>query len=190
MNTLISEPRLRVIRKLLSLSQHLSGVALEVGVYQGGSLEIIASELCHKAVYGFDTFEGLPAKDWKEGEVHQPGEFAETSQSELNEQFLAAGIENVRLVKGYFPESADTLGLQSICFAHIDVDFEEAIRNSLHFIWPRLVPGGFVVIDDYDWPRCPGVKPVVDQFAKERGLNVTMAAHYQAWLQQPLASSK
>jgi hypothetical protein len=49
-----------------------------------------------------------------------------------------------------------------------------------------VVVGGIVVIDDYDWPWCPGIEPVVDSFFRERG--VTFHAHPNCQVEVPKQS--
>lgn len=73
-NSLIGPDRLAVIRFLAEMVANVPGNALEVGVYQGGSLSVIAKAMPHKTVYGFDTFSGLPVEKSSKEEIHQPEE--------------------------------------------------------------------------------------------------------------------
>jgi O-methyltransferase len=53
--------------------------------------------------------------------------------------------------------------VERLAWAHIDVDIYTAVRDCLEFIYPRLVPGGTVVIDDYGFPSCVGARRAVDE---------------------------
>jgi len=53
------------LRHALSLAP-AGGLALEFGVFTGGTLRIIAEARGGRDVYGFDTFTGLP-EDWRLG---------------------------------------------------------------------------------------------------------------------------
>jgi hypothetical protein len=55
------------------------GEAAECGVLQGGTLRALSMAMPDKKILGFDTFNGMPATSWSDGEVHNVGDFAETS---------------------------------------------------------------------------------------------------------------
>lgn len=44
----------------------------EVGVYKGGSLKQLAICFPERKIFGFDSFEGLPAEQWSEIDLHKP----------------------------------------------------------------------------------------------------------------------
>lgn len=177
LETLISEDRLNVIGCLSWAVRDLSGAAMEVGVYRGGSLAEIAKIMTHKMVYGFDTFEGLPVEKSSEEELHQAGDFADTSMESVEAGLREAGIKNVQLCKGLFPGTGGMV--ESICFAHLDVDFGMAMKECLEWVAPKLVKGGIVVIDDYGWEHCPQIKPVVDEFVSRSGWDFFSFVPYQ-----------
>lgn len=150
----------------------IRGVAIEVGVYKGGTLKEIAEAFGHaRRVIGYDTFEGLPPEDHAEGEYHKAGEFGDTSLAAVEAKLAGS---RVMLVPGYFPDSA--IETPMIAFAHVDVDFYLGTLNALRWILPRMSSGGIVIIDDYEWPHCPGVKRALD----ELGLPVSVEVKYQA----------
>lgn len=159
MNTILSDDRCNAIQLLAETVRDLPGAIVEVGVYRGGLVEKLARQFPDKPVFGFDTFEGLPVRDYSAGEVHKPGDFGDVSFSEISRS--AAAYPNLKLVKGYFPESGNPNML--VCFAHIDVDFYLSTKRAIEFLWPRTVPGGILVFDDYDWKDCPGVKKALHE---------------------------
>lgn len=161
--SLISPDRLNVIRFLCDLVKDIPGNAIEVGVYKGGSLAVIAKAIPHKTVFGFDTFTGLPQEKRGEGEVHQAGDFSDTSLETVEASLRQCEVPNVRLVQGIFPESAPT-DIGRISFAHLDVDFGQSSKEAIEWVAERLSPGGIIVSDDYGWHHCPNVKPVIDAF--------------------------
>ncbi len=61
--------------------------------------------------------------------------------------------ENITLIKGLVQ---DTMHLhEPVVFAHIDVDWYEPVTTCLSRIWPNLVMGGCIILDDYhDWGGC------------------------------------
>lgn len=192
-STLISPDRLAVIRHLCGLVGNVPGNAIEVGVYKGGSLAVIAKAMPHKTVYGFDTFEGLPASKHSTSEHHQPGEFNSGSMEEIEKalQSDCIDVQNFKLVKGIFPECMGDAGDTSfghVCFAHLDVDFEQSMRDCLEWVAFRMRPGGIIVCDDYGWKHCLGVKTAVDEFLlpENRGnqFKIYTPVKSQCWLQK------
>jgi O-methyltransferase len=135
---------------------------------------MLAKAAPERSVYGFDTFEGLPAVMWSEGEPHAVGDFADTSFEAV--RAALADCPNVALVQGLFPISAVGLFPNKFAFVHLDFDFYESTRRALDWLIPRMSPGGVIVFDDYEWHRCPGVKRAIDEF----GLAVERSATHQA----------
>lgn len=149
------------------------GVALELGVYQGGSLRVIAQVVHPMLTYGFDTFSGMPGEKRQEQE-HVAGDFGDTSIEMVRQH--CQGLDNITLIQGVFPDSAQGLALDRITFAHLDADYYQSTLDALQFIWPRMPVGGIIVFDDYLWPPCPGVVKAIADF----GIQVTQSALYQA----------
>ena len=135
------------------------GLWMEFGVFQGQTLKKMANwsaKFCGKSsqpVYGFDTFEGLPA-DWKPG--YKRGHFRINNWTELSVP------SNTVLVKGLF---IDTLPNQltlidkkygcnmPVSFVHIDCDLYEGTRDILFLLGSRLVPGSILVFDElFNYP--------------------------------------
>lgn len=74
--------------------------------------------------------------------------------------------KNVKLIKGIFPGSAAHLKDTEFAFVHIDTDFYLSVKACLEWFWPRLLPGGIIVLDDYLWSNCPGVQQALNEFGK------------------------
>ena len=41
-------------------------------------------------------------------------------------------------------------------------------RDSIEFFWPRINPGGILLLDDYGFFICPGARKAADDFFKGR----------------------
>lgn len=179
MSRLISPDRVAVIERLCRLAP-AEGVGAEVGVYQGGSLRHIAQAMTPRRVFGFDTFSGLPVEHWHSTEIHLPGDFADTSLCAVAHDLRDLG--NVFLVPGLFPDSTrEYHRLLQYAFVHLDVDFYAATKACLEWFWSRMLPGGIIVVDDYEWPQCPGVARALDEFGKP----IASLTKYQAHLFKP-----
>lgn len=154
--------------------RNVPGSAAECGVYCGSTLRMLAKAAPERRFWGFDTFKGLPATMWSESEIHQPGDFADTSLDAVAQYVMQC--PNVHLIHGEFPASAHGLENERFAFVHLDFDFYESTRAALDWLIPRMSPGGVIVFDDYEWHRCPGVKRAID----ELGLVVEKTVPYQA----------
>ena len=167
--TLISEDRLHIIRDTVRAVAHLPGDMAELGCFRGGSAKLIATTAPAKLLHVFDGFEGGIPEDDTEPSGHKAGEFA--SRLEDVRQFLVGC--DVRLYPGAFPATADGLDDVRLCFAHLDFDTYQSTRAALLWLWPRMVDGGVIVLDDYGWHRCEGVKRAVAEVLPGVSVQVT-----------------
>ena len=78
--------------------------------------------------------------------------------------------ERVVLRKGYFPETAE--GLESVRFAlvSLDLDLYAPTLAALRFFYPRLNPGGTILLHDYGNGRFSGVHRAVAEYEEDCGL--------------------
>ena len=66
------------------------------------------------------------------------------------------------------------------CFVHIDVDILEPTRDSIEFFYPRMMPGGIMLFDDYGFTSCPGAKLAADVFFEGRPEKIGLLTTGQA----------
>jgi O-methyltransferase len=166
--------KLASLIKLASSVANIPGDAAECGVWRGGSLCAIAKVLPGKTVYGFDTFSGLPKEAWSNCEIHNVGDFRDSSLEIVREN--TAKFPNIILVPGIFPQTCGQLSDRSFAFVYLDFDFYLSTRDALAWFLPRMEIGGVIVFDDYEWKHCPGVKLAIDEF----GLDVEQTVPHQA----------
>jgi O-methyltransferase len=148
----------------LVAADRLAGDLAELGVDKGNSASVLArgAQRLGKKIYLLDTFEGFSEQDLIGSETQHRGRFSDTSL-ELVQGVVAGG--HVRFVKGHFPESAVQIPEdQSFCLVHLDCDLYKPFAAALDYFWPRLVPGGFLVIHDYTTLYWEGTERAVDEF--------------------------
>jgi O-methyltransferase len=147
------------------------GSLIEVGVWRGGSAAIIArrAQKWHPqaTVYLCDTFTGLPNVNGKRDRYLREGQGADTSVGMVSNFMASLGLKNVRIVPGIFPESFID-SARAFSFAHIDVDVYQSCRETFEWIWPKLLPRGIVVFDDYGYPETPGITLCINEIVEER----------------------
>ena len=132
----------------------------EVGVYKGGVAYFLAQH-CKIEVHLFDTFEGIP-NAVEELDNHRNGDFQDTTFFEVDNLLLS--FQNVVFHIGIFPSTAEDLDFEKFSFVHLDGDTYQTTIDGLNFFFPRMVKGGIIIIDDYNWEPCPGVNKAVDEF--------------------------
>jgi O-methyltransferase len=76
----------------------------------------------------------------------------------------------VQLVEGYIPDSLSTVDIQAISFLHIDLNHPTAERSALEVLWPKLVFGGVLLLDDYG--QSVSQQKAVDQFLGDCGQSI------------------
>jgi hypothetical protein len=139
---------------------HVEGDIIECGVFQGGSLLMIAEQCARqcsgKRIHALDSFEGFDPEEFemdvKLGFIPSDiGNFRENSLTFVKTKARRLGLHrNIHFVKGYFN---DTLSLRlnrvdSLCFAHIDCDLYEPVKFCAEQIFPKMSPGGILLFDD------------------------------------------
>lgn len=141
----------------------MRGEFWECGVYQGGSALALAQALAKRncTLRLFDSFTGIklagPADNG-----HKDGDFADTSLEAV--QVLMQPYPFVHIHPGTFPDTFAGHEDARVAFAHIDCDVYASTKAALEFIWPRLLPAGIVVVDDYAAPSCLGSMRAVHEF--------------------------
>jgi O-methyltransferase len=109
----------------------------------------------------FDSFEGLSSPIGADGTNWHAGDLA-ASVKQLQETL--ADFDRIHIYKGWIPTRFDQVSDKQFCFIHIDVDLFQPTLDTLEFFYPRLVPGGMVVCDDFGFTLCPGARKAMDDF--------------------------
>lgn len=161
-----SAERKYFLRSLLTLADDLPGDTAETGVWRGSSSWFICDHFAGsgKTHHGFDSFEGLSAPSDADGTYWRTGDL--TTGVDVAREVLA-GFD-VRLYEGWIPERFHEVDEVTFCLVHVDVDLYEPTRDSIEFFYPRLVPGGLLVFDDYGFETCPGARRAVDESMADR----------------------
>jgi hypothetical protein len=129
----------RTLEYALTLAPR-GGMALEFGVYEGTTLKIIAAARGDEAVYGFDSFEGLP-ETWRSG--YPAGTFCLDSLPDVPGSELVVGwFDDV--LPGFMQEHPGPVD-----FLHVDCDLYSSTKTVLDLVGPRLRSGSIVVFDEY-----------------------------------------
>lgn len=162
------------------LRHDVPGDLVETGVWRGGVTILMRGLLkAHGAddrrVWVVDSFEGLPAANRarypKESEL-ELDKFVELSVplDEVRRNFEAYGLldDQVRFLKGWFRDTLPTAPIERVAVMHLDGDLYESTTDALVNLYPKLSPGGFVIVDDYGLLDC--CTEAVEDFRRNHGI--------------------
>jgi O-methyltransferase len=145
---------------------NVKGSFAELGVYKGDSANVIHLMDPSREFHLFDTFEGFQKEDLKietgKAATYTSHNFADTSIERVKQKLKS---EKFIFHKGYFPDTAKNINEDRFALVSIDADLYNPTKAGLEFFFPRLSPGGVIIVHDYN-PNWPGVMNAVDEFAK------------------------
>jgi O-methyltransferase len=163
---------------LLQIANDLSnGDYIELGTHKGFTLKLIHKLMDdRRTLYSLDTFEGFDQRDINiEKRVYRnewtAGNFAPTSVEGVG-RYVGDGKcpPNLKIIKGWFPQSFAGLEGKRWRLVHIDFDLYQPIKEALERLWDSVVPGGVVMVHDYGCHGFPGARKAVDEFCGQLGL--------------------
>ncbi len=161
-DTLLDLPRLYVLwQAVRNTSSRDADDIAEVGVYKGGSVELMAAGADDECmVYAIDTFSGHPASAISEHDsVHRAGMFSDLDPVAVGRRLGKLGICVIAKEFGQAPIPAP-------CFSvvHLDTDLYKSTLDGLLYFGPRMAQAGVIVVDDYGSAKANGVRKAVDRY--------------------------
>lgn len=164
--------RIGVLRLLAEQirERNVPGDVAEVGVYRGDFAAMINGAFRSRTLHLFDTFTGFPVQDVQIEQENglsraKTGDFSETDQ----EMVIGKTIYPERLVvhKGYFPETFSPCENTAFAFVSLDVDLYAPTKAALTLFWPRMSPGGCIMVHDYNSTQFSGAGKAVREFCEQ-----------------------
>jgi len=148
----------------------LEGDFVECGAYTGVGIKTITDYLggpaFPKTFWGYDLFEHDETML-----NHAMPEHGKDLYGRVCEKF--ASYPQVRIMKGRIPEVFAQGCPERIAYLHIDLNQAPAEIASLEHLFGRMVPGGILILDDYEWSGIyRGQKLAEDAWFDERRYRV------------------
>jgi O-methyltransferase len=163
----------------------IPGAIVECGVWRGGSMMLAARTLLDlgdsdRSLWLYDTYDGMTAPTALDvqamsGETAQAVLASQTkdndnpfwalAQRDIVERNMAGtGYPQARThyVEGPVEDTLPGQAPDEIALLRLDTDWYESTRHELIHLWPRLRPGGVLIIDDYGYWQ--GARKAVDEF--------------------------
>lgn len=185
-----SDARLAAMRdSVLAIEREaVAGDIVECGVWRGGNI-ILARKLAPERVcWLFDTFAGMtePTEldrkpngaraidSFRVKTIHRPwaavpldevrSYFAETETLDDDRlRFIVGPVERTLLDPAHLPER--------IALLRLDTDWHASTKIELEILYPRLVPGGFLIVDDFG--HWLGARKAVEDYFAARPVTMT-----------------
>lgn len=172
--------------------QKIDGDIVECGVWKGGSMMAIADTLVclgnnSKNLYLFDTFEGMVPptdKDIDISGVSAENLLKNTKKTESDSVWCYAGLDLVRsavstigyppekthYVQGMVEQTIPEYAPARIALLRLDTDWYESTKHEMEHLFPRLVKGGILIIDDYG--HWQGAKKAIDDYINLNNIQI------------------
>lgn len=160
------------------LASHIAGDFVECGVWRGGSMMAVARTLLargcdDRTLWLYDTFagmtrpgpedvgyDGVPAHlEFERRRISdESSTWAAASTADVRANLASTGYPGARLrfVEGPVERTVPVTAPDRIAVLRLDTDWYVSTRHELEHLYPRLVPGGVLIIDDYGHWRGAG----------------------------------
>lgn len=161
------------------IKDKIPGDFIETGVWRGGACIFMrailkAYDIRDRKVFVADSFEGLPRPNIErypldDGCDLSSYSYLAVSQEQVMENFRRYDLldEQVVFLKGLFKDSLPIAPIGKLAVLRLDGDLYESTMDALKYLYPKLSPGGFCVVDDYALPNCRGA---VSDYRKIHGI--------------------
>lgn len=168
------------------IDQGIQGDIVECGVANGAQIGIMAKAFTHagqrRTFHLFDSFQGIPLAGPKDVEQPGIGAIAHDANAPERDRLVTSGISaaSVDRVKanlaswgwvgdfqyheGWFQDTVPHFPTTPIALLRLDGDLYESTMVCLDYLYPNVVSGGLIVIDDYGLEGC---KRAVQDFRRD-----------------------
>ncbi|OGW36948.1 MAG: macrocin O-methyltransferase [Nitrospirae bacterium RBG_13_39_12] len=177
------------------VKNNIPGDIVECGVWKGGSmmaaaLALIAMKDTDRNLYLFDTFEGMtePTKDdisckgdraldlLKKNEKDEESYiWAYSPLEKVKSNLLSIGYDfrKIHFIKGKVEETIPEKAPEKISLLRLDTDWYKSTLHELAHLYPRLSPGGIIIIDDYG--HWHGARKATEEFIKNNNIRLFLS---------------
>jgi hypothetical protein len=150
-----------------ALANGVPGDLVETGVWRGGVTILMrailkAQGIEDRNVWVCDSFEGVPTTNEEshpldqEMSLHNINSILAVSADIVRENFKSVDLldSQVQFLEGWFCDTLPTAPIDKIAVLRLDGDLYVSTKDSLEVLYPKLSPGGYLIIDDYNIEPC------------------------------------
>jgi hypothetical protein len=173
---------------------NIEGDIVECGVWKGGSMLAIANTLLQmnitdRQLYLYDTFEGMSEptqndisfdnqdaqqllKSNKDKEQNLIWAYSTLETVKETMSLCTYPTSNMHFIKGKVENTIPGIVPEKIALLRLDTDWYESTKHELNHLFPKLVKGGVLIIDDYGFWK--GARKAVDEFIAENNIQILL----------------
>jgi len=170
------------------------GVIVECGVWKGGAVMASIRALqslgvADREYWLYDTFEGMPepeavdrrfdgvaaAKWFRESRIDDhSSHWCRAEYDEVRANVLGTGYDpgRIRFVKGLVEDTLPGTIPEQIAILRLDTDFYASTKHELEHLFPLVVRGGVLIIDDYGFWE--GARRAVDEYLAAQAVPILL----------------
>jgi O-methyltransferase len=178
------------------LANGVPGDFIETGAWRGGAAMFMRAMLdVHgirdRVVWVADSFEGMPVPNPEKYPSDTGLDFSQVgcmtvSLEEVQRNFRRFGLldDQVRFLKGWFRNTLPCAPVERLAILRMDGDLYESTTDALVHLYPRVSPGGCIIIDDNWVPAC---RRAVDDYRAAHGISdeiVTIDSQGAYWIKR------
>lgn len=133
----------------------INGDIAELGVLHGDFAAVLNRYFPDRRLFLFDTFEGFSEKDLEQEKdcgYYEPGVIGDNDFKDTNVQMVLDKMQTPSMCvvrKGRFPETIPGEE-RTYAFVSMDCDLYTPTLAGLEYFLPRLSPGGYIMLHDYN----------------------------------------
>lgn len=168
------------------------GVYVECGVAAGAQIIAMAAGAPNKTIYAFDSFQGIALPSNKDDQypgirfiskeeqasLPNPGEQVLESSGatiislkDFCNHIINSGVNGMNIipVQGWFEETVKEFSTYrniEISILRLDGDLYNSTYVCLKYLYPKVIKGGLVIVDDWALPGC---RAAVEQYFDDEG---------------------
>lgn len=162
----------------------IAGDIVECGVWRGGSIMAAARTLLGRGdttrhLWLYDTFAGMPEPGDKDvSHRNEPAldqyraldRWCYASLDEVRAAVLSTGYDPARVhfIVGEVEETLPETLPEQISLLRLDTDWYSSTLHELEHLYPRLVRGGILLLDDYG--HWQGSRQATDEYLQRNGI--------------------
>lgn len=155
------------------LRDRVPGDFIEAGIWRGGAVIFMLAALKAygdqtRLVWAADSFKGVPHPD-----PRYPADAADqlwtlpflaVSLDTVRQNFARYGLldDRVKFLVGWFRDTLPSAPIGPLALIRLDGDLYESTMDSMVALYPKLSPGGYLIVDDFG--AVPGCRQAIEDY--------------------------
>ena len=160
------------------LERGVPGDLLEAGTWRGGTAIFMRAILQAygdrtRTVWLADSFAGCPRPQNEKdlGDRHSENKFLIATLEDVRNNFARYDLldDRVRFLAGWFRDTLNSPQIPPLAVLRLDADMYSSTMEALTALYPKVSPGGYVIIDDYF--TIDSCRQAVDDYRSQMRIN-------------------